>query len=491
MVCPKCGFEMPGGHLLCEKCGCEINIVPEFEPEIENSINETLSTIVNDISPQKAKKVKKSKEEKIEEDFFKETSFGINSKVSRKGIAITSFVLVVLFAVVISASLLAYVNYSTAYLLNKSNSYLKEGNYASALKFAQKAQTVREDDLNIVLKICDIYILMQDYDTALTILTDSVQNKNMDNSTKVLFYSRYVNIYEALEDFDKLNEVLLGFDDPLVVEQFSEYLSVEPKFSVPTGNYSEVIDVEIDSLGYGDVYYTLDGTIPNKVNGIKYNRPIELSGGEFDLKAVYINSYGVFSPIKSSFYMIDVELPTPPIVEPASDTYSTPIKVSVSADDGLQVYYTLDGSVPDTENGLLYSEPIDVPMGHYNFCFVSVNANGMSSDVVRRSYLVDLETKITKEMGRLAVINSLVNQKILKDPNGTAYGDIGTYSFEYDTIIEVPGFGYFYKYDEYLTDKNNIKNPTGLLYAVDVNTADGIFRLTIDNNNNWGLVPLG
>ena len=39
MVCPSCGCEMAEGHLYCETCGNEIRIVPDFEPEIENSIS--------------------------------------------------------------------------------------------------------------------------------------------------------------------------------------------------------------------------------------------------------------------------------------------------------------------------------------------------------------------------------------------------------------------------------------------------------------------
>ena len=45
MKCPNCGEEMKEGHLICEACGNEIQIVPDFEPEIENSITETLSTL--------------------------------------------------------------------------------------------------------------------------------------------------------------------------------------------------------------------------------------------------------------------------------------------------------------------------------------------------------------------------------------------------------------------------------------------------------------
>ncbi len=46
MKCPHCGNEMIEGHLICETCGEEIRIVPDFEPEIENSITETLSILV-------------------------------------------------------------------------------------------------------------------------------------------------------------------------------------------------------------------------------------------------------------------------------------------------------------------------------------------------------------------------------------------------------------------------------------------------------------
>ena len=36
MKCPKCGNELEEGKLLCEKCGEEIQIVPDFENEIMN-----------------------------------------------------------------------------------------------------------------------------------------------------------------------------------------------------------------------------------------------------------------------------------------------------------------------------------------------------------------------------------------------------------------------------------------------------------------------
>ena len=49
MKCPNCGCEIKEGHLYCETCGTEIQMVPDFEPEIENSIMETLSNLAEGI----------------------------------------------------------------------------------------------------------------------------------------------------------------------------------------------------------------------------------------------------------------------------------------------------------------------------------------------------------------------------------------------------------------------------------------------------------
>ena len=41
MKCPKCGYEWQEGHLYCDNCGEEFRIVPDFEPEIEEEMEDT------------------------------------------------------------------------------------------------------------------------------------------------------------------------------------------------------------------------------------------------------------------------------------------------------------------------------------------------------------------------------------------------------------------------------------------------------------------
>ena len=50
MKCPKCGNELEEGKLLCEQCGEEIKIVPDFDIELETQMDETISNIVENIS---------------------------------------------------------------------------------------------------------------------------------------------------------------------------------------------------------------------------------------------------------------------------------------------------------------------------------------------------------------------------------------------------------------------------------------------------------
>ena len=45
MTCPKCGAKIEEGMLLCSRCGAEIKYVPDFDPELENSIQESMSNV--------------------------------------------------------------------------------------------------------------------------------------------------------------------------------------------------------------------------------------------------------------------------------------------------------------------------------------------------------------------------------------------------------------------------------------------------------------
>ena len=67
MKCPKCGYELAEDHLYCDNCGEEIRIVPDYEPEIEREINESMATLLVELAaeeiPELAGEIRKEKTE--------------------------------------------------------------------------------------------------------------------------------------------------------------------------------------------------------------------------------------------------------------------------------------------------------------------------------------------------------------------------------------------------------------------------------------------
>ena len=52
MNCPKCGAEIEEGSLYCGVCGEDIHIVPDFESEVEQSMQATLEHIAEELQKQ-------------------------------------------------------------------------------------------------------------------------------------------------------------------------------------------------------------------------------------------------------------------------------------------------------------------------------------------------------------------------------------------------------------------------------------------------------
>lgn len=74
------------------------------------------------------------------------------------------------------------------------------------------------------------------------------------------------------------------------------------KSNINPGDYFETIDIELESEGAEEIYYTLDQTTPTKDNGILYEKPIEISGDGFVVKAIAYSKYNLRSETFSGYY---------------------------------------------------------------------------------------------------------------------------------------------------------------------------------------------
>ena len=113
MKCPNCGQEIQPDHLYCERCGMEIRIVPDFEPEIENSINETLSTVAEEID----NKSSKTSEETGNNKEWEESDEILTEEAGKNWLVFKMVSLIAVILIAVSFTLLMYFNYSTSFPL--------------------------------------------------------------------------------------------------------------------------------------------------------------------------------------------------------------------------------------------------------------------------------------------------------------------------------------------------------------------------------------
>ena len=181
MKCQKCGAELVSGHLYCDICGAEFQIVPNFEPEIENSIAESLSDISETVENTISVKVTK-----------------FTSKV--KTLKVPSFSLIFVFVFVISMFLfLGYSKYtnSITYQNKQAIEAINKKDFYQAAQIYEKIRKNNSDDASWYIKEAEIQLLMQQHDKAYNLAKSALSlEKNTDQAYYFLMkYYGFRRIY--------------------------------------------------------------------------------------------------------------------------------------------------------------------------------------------------------------------------------------------------------------------------------------------------------
>lgn len=186
------------------------------------------------------------------------------------------------------------------------------------------------------------------------------------------FYVSYGFVLENQEP-DAMQQI-----EPAVKEEPNVYVP-KPKFSLPGGEYSYYISVEIISPINGDVFYTLDGSTPNE-NSYKYEEEIMLEEGTTVLRAFIMDAEGNGSEVVSEVYEIEFGAPDPPVLIPESGDYVGEQYVRILVPEGCVAYYTLDGTDP-TESSELYTGEFLMPTGTTIVHAMLEDENGVLSEI--------------------------------------------------------------------------------------------------------------
>jgi len=457
---------MEEGTLYCEKCGEEIHIVPDFEPELEDAYQQTIKNITDDIwekdsGPDKTRQDVEGKQGK--------------HKVSTKYTICAAIVIFIIFAVVLFN---LYLYYSAGYQTAMARKCAEEELYERAIKYYDRAMELDDSNVDLMVEMADVYFHRNNKIEYEHLLRKIVNNENASEEQIESAYGKLIAIYRSRGDYQEINDFLLASGNDAVISAYQNYIAMAPEFSIKEGYYTTIQPLKLTASGSGRIYYTMDGTDPD-TDSTQYTTPILMENGDYVIKACYVSENGIYSDIVSREYHIEIdELPIPEI-SVISGEYNFPINIEV-LDDAENVYYTTDGTTP-TADSILYTGPIPMPVGKSTFKFIRIDS-GISSMVEERVYQLTMNTDFMPQDAEKKVVEYCMSTGKIYDEAGRFDESGDMYKYQYQYVTNINRIDDFYVVMEILRSADGTLTRTGTYYAVNAYTEE-LFKLSMDDSN--------
>ncbi len=460
MKCPNCGEEMTEGALYCEKCGQDIHIVPDFEPELDHDIQQTIKNIADDIWE------KSSLSEEQEE---------ISRNKKKKGTKF--FILCLVFLAVLGMSaLFLYRFFSVDYQQTKARQCVEAQLYDRAIRYYERAIELDDSNVDLKMELAEVYFHKNnkmEYEYLLRLI---VTDENATTEQVESAYGKLIAIYRSRGDYQEISDFLLASNNEAVMSAYQNYIAKEPEFSIKEGYYTSIQPLKLSAFGTGKIYYTMNGTDPDE-NSSLYTAPILLEEGDYRIRACYISENGICSKIVEKEYHIEIEELPSPEISVISGEYQFPINIEVLEDAG-EVYYTTDGSTPTIES-TAYMGPIPMPLGKSVFKFICIG-DGRTSAVEERTYQLTLNTDLTPEKALEIVINYCIESERITDEYGWFGVEGSMYKYQYQYVTNINQIDDFFVVAEVLQSADGTLTRTGTYFAVNAYSGK-LYKLEINN----------
>ncbi|MCR5596002.1 MAG: chitobiase/beta-hexosaminidase C-terminal domain-containing protein [Lachnospiraceae bacterium] len=458
MKCPECGNEMQEGHLICEVCGYEVQMVPDFEedyePQIDNHIVDDAIKI-DDIWADEA----------ITDQLITDTGILIWAGIKHK--VILGLILAVSMILIIIGAVWGVRRISDAdHQLDHARNLAAQGKYDSAISSLENIYVSHPEIAEILFLESEYYMELGKEDQAIDTLQRMISSGTYDSEDILSAYDRLINIYASSEDYESIAKLLNDCEYDEITLAYQNYVAFAPTFSYEEGRYENAIRLKISANTSGTVYYTLDGSIPNE-SSARYDGPIVLDHGEYLVSAIFINQYGIVSDVVTGKYDISNDIPNLPVVNADSGEYHEPVLITVEVPEGYKVYYTTDRSTP-TQDSVEYIDPIPMPVKYSNFSFAAISEDGLSSEVVVRSYSLSFPDGIPLNEAVNILKKRLIERGLLDDMNGNSNRAPGRYTYEVISAIPISGQGDYYTIREFYHDGSGVETPTDTTYIVEI-----------------------
>ncbi len=460
MKCPECGNEISDGHLICEVCGYEVQIVPDFEPDIEPQID---NNIVGDVLGDSI----------LAEDDITTTQDLLDTT---EQVAVPELIrhrLVMFLCIALATLVIIFIavwgirrTSDPDHQLNRARNLAAQGKYEDAISSLENLYVSQPDNSEILYLESDYYMELGKTDLAVDTLKRMISSDRYSADEIYSAYDRLINIYAEAGNYDAIAVLLGECKYSEITLAYQNYVAFPPVFSYEEGTYDNAIRLKISANTSGTVYYTLDGSVPNE-SSPRYDSPIVLDHGEYVVSAVFINQYGIVSDMVTGTYNISNNIPDAPVVNADSGDYHTPVLIKVEVPEGYKVYYTTDRSVP-TVDSVQYIDPIPMPVKYSNFNFAAISEDGLTSEVVVRSYSLTFPDGIPLNEAVDILKTRLIERGVLNDMNGHSDRAPGRYTYEVISAIPIAGQGDYYTIREFYHDGTGAQTPTDTTYIVEI-----------------------
>lgn len=423
MRCEKCGTEIEEGKLYCEKCGHGIQIVPDYNPELEERIAKTLEKIVHE-----------------EFGSYRETENQKQKKIQvepKRAISLlTGTAIVILVLGILLGTHFKHIN-SYEYQFTKAVEYAHKNKTEESLEAYEKILEMNQNSNDICIALAEIYKQQKQYDIAEKCLQTAIERE----PSNIDIYRKLIEMYEESKNTQGIVSLLESCENEDIREAFREYELSEPQVNLEEGVYKDRLTLVLKVNTKETIYYTLDGSEPT-LNSVVYKRPITLEEGEYTLRAIAVNTKGMISQEIQKKYTIQLEVPSAPSVFPDSGTYQEPTDILIEVPIGNTVYYTFDGSMPSNKSKK-YTRPIPMRLGTNTLTCITYDLNGKVSEVTKKEYTLTLNTTYESPEAIAAVRNLMVNTGEMYDLDGHAIGMEGNYTLNCYEATIVNGNIYF------------------------------------------------
>ncbi len=164
------------------------------------------------------------------------------------------------------------------------------------------------------------------------------------------------------------------------------------------------------------IYYTIDGSEPT-INSTVYSAPISISENT-TLKFFGVDAAGNEGTAITEIYIFDLTTPTV-TASPAGGIYSSPQIVNLNASEPATIYYTIDGSQPDT-NSTIYTGPVSV-ISSTELKFFAVDSAGNVGSIMTESYVIDTVPPVVSTEPPAGLYNEPVSVILSSNEPATIY----------------------------------------------------------------------